>query len=119
MLHGGTFAVPGGVMLSDSAYDRIKNRSAVGFVRLSRFKLKNVGRPFEFYAVSAHGVVVLDPREREGKGERFAGLPSNLPDPVVSPIGRASELASLIELARKDRIVTITGPGGALGVTFQ
>ena len=31
-----SFAVPGGVMLSDSAYDQIKNRSDVGVVRLGR-----------------------------------------------------------------------------------
>jgi predicted ATPase len=107
-----SFAVPGGVMLSDSAYDQIKNRSDVGVVRLGLFKLKNVGRPFELYAVSAKGIVVPDPRALEGKGERFASLPSNLPDPVAPLIGRAADLASLIQLAREHRVVTITGPGG-------
>ena len=75
-----SFAVPGGVMLSDAAYDQIKNRSDVEVVPLGRFRLKNVGRPFELYAVSADGVVVPDPVVLEGKGERFASLPSNLPD---------------------------------------
>jgi adenylate cyclase len=56
-----SFAVPGGVMLSDSAYDQIKNRSDIGVVGLGRFRLKNVGRPLELYAVSADGVVVPDP----------------------------------------------------------
>jgi predicted ATPase len=107
-----SFAVPGGVMLSDSACDHIKNRKDVNVVRLGRFRLKNVGRPFELYAVSAHGVVVPDPGELEGKGERFASLPSNLPDPVAPLVGRASDLASLIELARQHRVLTITGPGG-------
>jgi class 3 adenylate cyclase len=51
-----SFAAPGGVMLSDSAYDQIKNRSDIGVVRLGRFRLKNVGRPFELYAVTANGV---------------------------------------------------------------
>ena len=107
-----SFAVPGGVMLSDSAYDQIKNRSDVGVVRLGPFKLKNVGRPFELYAVSADGIVVPDPGELEGKGERFASLPSNLPDPAASLVGRAADLVSLIELVREHRVVTITGPGG-------
>src|SRR5438445_340750 len=40
-----SFAVPGGVMLSDSAYEQIKNRSDFGVVHLGRFRLKNVGRP--------------------------------------------------------------------------
>ena len=107
-----SFAVPGGVMLSDSAYDQIKNRSDVGVVRLGRFRLKNVGRPFELYAVSADGVVVPDPEALEGKGERFASLPSNLPEPTAPLVGRAADLASLVELAREHRVVTITGPGG-------
>jgi class 3 adenylate cyclase len=47
-----SFAVPGGVMLSDSAYDQIKNRPDVGVVSLGRFRLKNVGRSFELYAVA-------------------------------------------------------------------
>jgi len=100
------------VMLSDSTYDQIKNRSDVGVVRLGRFRLKNVGRPFELYAISAEGIVVPDPGALEGKGERFASLPSNLPDPAAPLLGRAADLAALVELAREHRVVTITGPGG-------
>jgi predicted ATPase/class 3 adenylate cyclase len=107
-----SFAAPGGVMLSDSAYDQVKNRSDVGVVPLGRFRLKNVGRPFELYAVSADGVVVPDPATLEGKGDRFASLPSNLPKPAPPLVGRAADLASLVELAREHRVVTITGPGG-------
>ncbi len=107
-----SFAAPGGVMLSDSAYDQIKNRNDIGVVRLGRFRLKNVGRPFELYAVSADGVVVPDPAALEGKGERFASLPSNLPDPVAPLVGRTADLASLVELVREHRVVTISGPGG-------
>jgi predicted ATPase/class 3 adenylate cyclase len=107
-----SFAVPGGVLLSDSAYEQIRNRSDVGVVGLGRFRLKNVGRPYELYAVSADGVVVPDPAALEGKGERFASLPSNLPEPASPLVGRTADLASLAELAREHRLVTITGPGG-------
>jgi predicted ATPase len=107
-----SFAVAGGVMLSDSAYDQIKNRSEVGVVSLGRFRLKNVGRPFELYAVSADGIVVPDPGTLEGKGERFASLPSNLPDPAAPLLGRTADLASLMVFVREHRVVTITGPGG-------
>ena len=107
-----SFAVPGGVMMSDSAYEQIKNRSDVGVIGLGRFRLKNVGRPFELYAVAAEGVVVPDPDALEGKGERFASLPSNLPEPTTPLVGRAADLASLVELAHEHRVVTITGPGG-------
>jgi predicted ATPase/class 3 adenylate cyclase len=107
-----SFAVPGGVMLSDSAYEQIRNRSDIGVVGLGRFRLKNVGRPFELYAVSAEGVAVPDPSALEGKGERFASLPSNLPDPVAPLLGRAVDIAELVEQVREHRVVTITGPGG-------
>ena len=107
-----SFAVPGGVLLSDSAYDQIKNRSDVAVLGLGRFKLKNVGRPFELYAVSADGLVVPDRNTLEGKGERFASLPSNLPEPATPLVGRDAELACLIDLVREHRIVTLTGPGG-------
>ncbi|TAK00745.1 MAG: adenylate/guanylate cyclase domain-containing protein [Chloroflexota bacterium] len=107
-----SFAVPGGVMLSDAAFDLIRNRPDIGAVGLGRFKLKNVGRPFELYAIAAAGIVVPDPRDLEGKGERFASLPSNLPDPVTPVIGRAADLESIVALVRDRRVVTITGPGG-------
>jgi predicted ATPase/class 3 adenylate cyclase len=107
-----SFAVPGGVLLSDAAYEQIKNRSDVVAVSLGRFRLKNVGRPFELFAVSADGLVVPDARALEGKGERFASLPSSLPTPSVPLVGRTDELAALTDLVRTQRVVTITGPGG-------
>src|SRR5919106_85783 len=107
-----SFAVPGGVLLSDSAYEQIGNRSDVVVVGLGRFRLKNVGRPYELYAVSADGVVVPDRNTLEGKGERFASLPSNLPEPATELVGRTADLASVAELVREHRVVTITGPGG-------
>ena len=107
-----SFAIPGGVMLSDSAYEQIKNRSDVSVVALGRFRLKNVGRPFELYAVTGDGLVVPEPAGLEGKGERFARFPSNLPEAGPPLLGRAVDLESLVDLARKHRVVTITGPGG-------
>jgi predicted ATPase/class 3 adenylate cyclase len=107
-----SFAVPGGVMLSDVAYDQLRNRSDVAVVGLGRFKLKNVGRPFELFAVAAEGIVVPDARGLEGKGERFASLPGNLPELATPLIGRAADLDSLVALVRERRVVTITGPGG-------
>ena len=42
-------------------------------------------------------LVVPDPRALEGKGERFASLPSNLPTPSAPLVGRADEVAALAE----------------------
>ncbi len=114
-----SFAVPGGVMLSDTAYGHLRNRTDVSVVSLGRFKLKNVGRPLELFAVSADGIFVPDPRALEGKGERFASLPSNLPEPVGPLLGRATELDLLVASVRDHRVVTITGPGGVGKTRFM
>lgn len=114
-----SFAVPGGVMLSDTAYDHLGNRTDVAVVSLGRFRLKNVGRPLELFAVADDGIVVPDPRALEGKGERFASLPSNLPDPVGPLLGRAADLELLVALVRDHRVVTITGPGGVGKTRFM
>jgi predicted ATPase/class 3 adenylate cyclase len=107
-----SFAAPGGVMLSDDAYAQLRNRSDISAVSLGRFRLKNVGRPFELYAVSSEGVVVPDPGALEGKGERLASLPSNLPGVTTPLVGRAGDLTALVRLSEQHRVVTITGPGG-------
>ena len=107
-----SFAVPGGVMLSDDAYAQLRNRSDISVVPLGRFRFKNVGRPFELYGVSADGLAIPDPELLEGKGERLTALSGDLPDAVTPLVGRAADLAALSALARDHRVVTITGPGG-------
>ena len=106
-----SFSVPGGVMVSDSAYEQIRGRTELEVVGVGRYRLKNVGRPFELYAISAAGLVVPDPQTLAGKGER-AALPTNLPKPSTELLGRERELAELAELVLAHRVVTITGPGG-------
>jgi hypothetical protein len=41
----------------------------------------------ELYAISTDGLVVPDPATLEGKGDRFASLPSNLPKPAAPLVG--------------------------------
>lgn len=107
-----SFSVPGGVMLSDAAYAQIRNRTEISVVPLGPVRLKNVGQPVELYAVEAEGLVVPDPAMLEGKGERLAAWASNLPPNATPLIARDGDLAQLADLARENRVVTITGPGG-------
>ena len=58
------------------------------------------------------GLVVPAREALEGKGERLASLPGNLPAAATPLVGRAGDLASLAELARSHRVLTVTGPGG-------
>ena len=89
-----------------------QDQQQLGFVNLGKFKLKNVGRPLEIYAVSAGGLAVPAADLLMGKGERFASLPSNLPDPATPLLGRDADLTALIGLLEQHRVVTVTGPGG-------
>ena len=107
-----SFGVAGGVLVSDSVHDQVRNQPQLGFVNLGKFKLKNVGRPFEIYAVSAGGLAVPAADLLLGKGEQFASLPSNLPDPATPLLGRDADLTALIGLLEQHRVVTVTGPGG-------
>jgi TolB-like protein/class 3 adenylate cyclase len=62
-----SLALPGSVFISDKVYDEIKNQESVKTSLLKTFKLKNVERPIEVYAISNVGLIVPKPDEIEGK----------------------------------------------------
>jgi hypothetical protein len=62
-----SLAIPGSVFISDKVYDEIKNQEIIKASRLKTFKLKNVEKPIEVYAISNVGLIVPDPDELEGK----------------------------------------------------
>jgi predicted ATPase/class 3 adenylate cyclase len=107
-----SFGVPGGVLISDSVHDQVANQAQLAFVGLGKFRLKNVGRPFEIFAVSTDGLEVPAADFLAGKGERFASLPSNLPAPATPLLGRDGDVAAVVDLLERHRVVTVTGPGG-------
>jgi predicted ATPase/class 3 adenylate cyclase len=107
-----SFAVPGSVFLSDTAYDQVKNQLDLEVAALGSFQFKNVGRPFDLYAVAGEGLVVPERSELEGKGETIVAIRSPLPEPRSELLGRERELSDLVGLVRANRVVTMTGPGG-------
>jgi predicted ATPase len=107
-----SFGFPGGVTISDSVHDQLKNQSLFTFVDLGKFRLKNIGRPFTIFALAADGVALPAPDHLHGKGERLASLPANLPESGSPLLGREADLAALTELLSEHRVVTITGTGG-------
>jgi predicted ATPase/class 3 adenylate cyclase len=107
-----SFAVPGSVFLSDTAYDQVKNQLDLEIAALGSFQFKNVGRPFELYAVAGAGLVVPARSELEGKGDAIVAIRSPLPEPSTELLGRERELSDLVGLLRASRVVTMTGPGG-------
>lgn len=68
-----SFAVAGGVLVSDSVQDQVRNQPQVGFVKVGTFELKNVDRPFEIYGVAADGLAVPTANLELGKGQRSGG----------------------------------------------
>jgi len=107
-----SFGVAGVVLVSDAVRDQVHNQPDFDFVDLGSFRLKNVGRPYEIYALAGDGLAVPDADLVRGKGERFASLPSNLPNPVTPLIGRDDDVVALLDLLEQTRAVTVTGAGG-------
>jgi predicted ATPase/class 3 adenylate cyclase len=107
-----SFSVSGGVLISDTVQDQIKNQPELAAVSLGKYLLKNVDRPYEIFAISVSGLTVPDPDHLEGKGEKTAILPATLPTPVTPLLGRDQEVAEVVSSLEGYRVVTITGPGG-------
>jgi predicted ATPase len=107
-----SFSVAGGVLVSDTVQDQIKNRPELETVSLGKYLLKNVDRPYEIFAISVSGLIVPDPAHLEGKGGKTAILPGGLPTPATPLLGRDEEIREVISYLDEDRVVTITGPGG-------
>ena len=51
-------AAPGSVLVSDKVFDEIKNQAGIQTTSLGRFKLKNVQREVEVFAISNEGLVI-------------------------------------------------------------
>ncbi|MDH3651954.1 MAG: tetratricopeptide repeat protein [Saprospiraceae bacterium] len=64
-----SLAVPGSVFISEKVFDEIKNQESIETSMLQTFKLKNVEKPVQVYAVSNTGLVVPHPEDIQGKTE--------------------------------------------------
>ncbi len=74
-------------------------------------RIHPIGVPIDV-AERAHGDATRVLQESPGPHRRFASLASSLPVPITTLVGRAADLAALVELTSEHRVVTITGPGG-------
>ena len=62
-----SLAISGSVLISDKVYDEIKNQESIEAIPLKVFKLKNVKKPIEVYAISNDGLNVPSLEDIEGK----------------------------------------------------
>ena len=72
-----SLSVPGSVFISDKVYDEIKNQESIDASLLRTFKLKNVEKPVQVYAISNVGLIVPK-MEDHGRSTNIA--PSSLPE---------------------------------------
>ncbi len=60
-------SVPGGVLISEKVNDELRNHSEISTILIGEFRLKNVKKPIEIFAVNSDGLALPDPRELESK----------------------------------------------------
>lgn len=63
-----SFAVPGGIFISDLIYNEIRNNKSISAICMGKYKLKNVNDPVEIYAISNAGLIVPAFNKLTGKG---------------------------------------------------
>src|SRR5918996_2077415 len=80
--------------------------SDVGLLDLGKHRLKDFDRPTRLFQLTAPEF------HRDFPPPRSLEIPTNLPTERTAFIGRDRELAGLLELLRRRRLVTLTGPGG-------
>lgn len=63
-----SFAIPGGIFISDKVYDEVKNKPDIQTVSVGKFQFKNVEAPVEIFAIKNEGITVPDKQKLLGKG---------------------------------------------------
>lgn len=77
---------------------------------LGHRRLKDLGRPEHIFQLEAPGLIGDFPPLRSLDNP---ALPNNLPAQLGNFVGREHEVAAVRELVTRNRLVTLTGPGGA------
>jgi len=124
-----SLAVPGSVFISDKVYDEIKNQESLKTSLLKTFKLKNIERPTDVYAISNVGLIVPNPEDIRGKTEAYPSsetekqeqsLPA--PEPILAtklyiPPSRSkmvlrSRLIERMNIGQSGKLTLISAPPG-------
>ena len=100
----------GQILVSDAARALAGDDAAAGiaFRDLGVHALRDVPAPERLFGVMAPGLGTDFPPLRTIAPQ----TPTNLPTPLTRFVGRARELTEVRELLERERLVTLTGPGG-------
>ncbi len=102
--HGGQVLVSGATR--DLAVDQARNRFVLR--SLGEHRLRDLGRPEHVWQL-----VVPDLPDDFGELATLDSMPNSLPVSLSPFIGREAEIATLAGLVASERLVTVTGTGGA------
>ncbi len=90
-------APAGGIVISNTVYDQVRNKVAVGFDFLGALEMKNVADAVPSYAVGI-GDISAEPRKPAAAPERPAEMPAPRPAPALRPRGRLRKLGGILAL---------------------
>lgn len=100
-----TKAAPGGLCLSQTFYDSVRERLPAGVQFAGRQRFKNIDEPIPIWHVAPEGAP-------PGAAYDLDARPNNLPLQLTSFIGRNAELAEACRLLAQARLLTLVGTGG-------
>jgi len=100
----------GQVLLSQTTYHLIENELPLGVTLrdLGEHRLKDLRRPEHLYQLVIAGLPSDFPPLKS-----LNVSPNNLPMQLTSFIGRSREIGEVKQLLSKERLLTLTGPGGS------
>ncbi len=106
-----TAGEPGGVCISGSIREQVEGKLPLRFDAVGERHFKNIDRPVSAFHVretaDADGAAIsASSRAATGRTR------SNLPQPLSSFVGRASDIAAVKQMLSRHRLVTLLGPGG-------
>ena len=98
----------GQIIVSEPVQSAVSPDGGVEFRDLGRHRLKDIVEPEHLYQVVGPGL-----RDEFPPIRSIDTRPKRLPAQLTSFVGRSQELADVAGLVARERLVTLTGPGGS------
>lgn len=90
-------APAGGIVISNTVYDQVRNKVAVGFDFLGPLEMKNVADAVPSYVVRI-GDISAEPWKPAAAPERPVEMPAPRPAPALRPRGRLRKLGGILAI---------------------